>query len=156
MKPYADSNFFTKLYLFLPDSTVATELLAKAHRQEAPPLPITWLHRLEVINALQLHVFSSRTLGQPRITPEQGATAQASFRDDLRRADFLHSHQLPYETLAQKFEDLSLRYTARYGFRVYDLIHIASALLLECDVFWSFDAKACRLAQLEGLKLRRS
>jgi predicted nucleic acid-binding protein len=33
-------------------------------------------------------------------------------------------------------------------------MHVASALLLGCDTFWSFDAKAAQLAGLEGLKLR--
>ncbi len=43
-------------------------------------------------------------------------------------------------------------YTASHGFRTYDLLHVSSALLLHCDVFWSFDPKANKLASLEGLK----
>ena len=62
---------------------------------------------------------------------------------------------LSQEILTGKFEEVSLRQTARRGFRVYDVIHVASALLLKCDTFWSFDAKACRLADLEGLKLAK-
>lgn len=154
MTPYADSNFFTRFYLILPDSGVATALLESARGKTAPPLPITWLHRLEVINALQLHLFGGRTHGQPRVTPEQAATAQASFREDLGRTDFLRVTQLLQEKLLGKFEEISLRHTARHGFRVYDVIHVASALLLDCDTFWSFDAKASRLAKLEGLAIR--
>ena len=41
-----------------------------------------------------------------------------------------------------------------HGFRTYDLLHVATALLLECDTFWSFDIKATRLAKLEGLRVR--
>jgi predicted nucleic acid-binding protein len=33
------------------------------------------------------------------------------------------------------------------------VIHVASALVLGCDIFWSFDAKAKKLAKLEGLKV---
>ncbi len=62
---------------------------------------------------------------------------------------------LSQEILTGKFEEIILRQTARRGFRVYDVIHVASALLLKCDTFWSFDAKACRLAALEGLKLAK-
>jgi hypothetical protein len=106
------------------------------------------------MNALELHVFGGRKQGQPRVTPEQAAAAQASFREDLARTDFLRVTQLAHEKLAAKFEDVSLRHTARLGFRVYDVIHVASALLLDCDTFWSFDAKASRLAKLEGLAIR--
>ena len=48
--------------------------------------------------------------------------------------------------LERQFEELSFRHTARHGFRTYDLIHVASALLLGCDTFWTFDMKAARLA----------
>jgi hypothetical protein len=155
MKPYADSNFFTRLYLVLPDSQLAAALLEDAPRETASPLPITWLHRLEIVNALQLHVFAGRVHGQPRITPEQAATAQATFREDLDRADFLRGAHLIHEKLVGGFEDISIRHTGRYGFRVYHIIHVASALLLGCDTFWSFDANASRLAKMEGLALRR-
>lgn len=154
MKPYADSNFFTRIYLVLPDSQRASTLLEAKRRETDSALPITWLHRLEVLNALELHVFGGRIQGQPRVTREQAAAAQASFREDLTRTDFLRVTQLLQERLLAKFEELSLRHTARLGFRVYDVIHVASALLLECDTFWSFDAKASRLAKLEGLATR--
>lgn len=155
MIPYADSNFFTKLYLSLPGSDTAEAWLDHARRTAAPPLPLTWLHRLEVINALEQQVFASRVHGQPKISAQQAGAVQANFRDDAGRSAFLRKEPLSHEGLLQKFEDLSLRHTARHGFRVYDVIHVASALLLECDIFWSFDAKACRLASLEGLKLAK-
>jgi predicted nucleic acid-binding protein len=152
MKPYADSNFYTKLYLRLPDSDLAHGLMADSADEVTSPLPVTWLHRLEVINAFELHVFGGHRYGQPRVPPEQAAIAQASFRHDLARPNFLHVVALGPEVLSSKFEDISLRHTARHGFRVYDIIHVASALLLGCDTFWSFDAKASRLAKLEGLR----
>jgi predicted nucleic acid-binding protein len=154
MKPYADSNFFTRFYLMLPDSRHAATLLDVKRRETKSPLPITWLHRLEVLNALELHVFGGRTQGNPRVTSEQAAAAQARFREDLTRTDFLRVTQLLQERLLAKFEELSLRHTARFGFRAYDVIHVASALLLGCDTFWSFDAKASCLAKLEGLAIR--
>jgi len=155
MKAYADSNFFTRFYFQLTDSPTATALLADAHRANAPPLPITWLHHLEVLNAFELQVFGARQRAQSRVTRGHAAFAQASFRDDLSQSDFLIPAPLEQEALRAGFEDLSLRHTARHGFRVYDVIHVASALLLKCDTFWSFDAKACKLAALEGLKVAR-
>ena len=155
MKPYADSNFFTRFYLHFPDSEIATGLLQGAVEQIETPISVTWLHRMEVINAFQQQIYSSQVYEQPRITSEQAAIAQARFREDLVRANFLRPIILNQEELLTQVEDLSLRHTARHGFRIYDVIHVASALLLECDTFWSFDAKACRLAALEGLKLAK-
>ncbi|MDQ6655835.1 MAG: hypothetical protein M3Y80_08485, partial [Verrucomicrobiota bacterium] len=73
MRPYADSNFFTRLYLTLSASTFADKLLEQAQGTGIAPLPLTWLHRLEVMNAFEQQVFASRVEGQPRVTSEQAA-----------------------------------------------------------------------------------
>ncbi len=151
MKPYADSNFFTRIYFSLIDTPAATDLLEQARLQKAPPLPVTWLHQLEIVNAFELQVFGARQKVQSRVTPQQAAAAQASFRQDLGESEFLSFALLAGEAVHSAFENLSLRHTARHGFRTYDIVHVASALLLECDTFWSFDGKASRLAKLEGL-----
>lgn len=155
MRPYADTNFFTRFYFALRGSETASALLKRARKELAPPLPITWLHRLEVVNAFELHVFGSREKGQSRVTAQQVGAAQASFRTDSAQSDFLQAALLPEDKFRAGFEELCLRHTARRGFRVYDVIHVASALLLGCDTFWSFDGKASLLAKLEGLRLPR-
>jgi predicted nucleic acid-binding protein len=154
MRPYADTNFFSRLYLPLPDSDEAMRLAQTARVEASPPLPVTWLHRLETINAFQLHVFSGKLPGQVRVTAEQAASAHASFRSDIAQPVFLRSVQLDMAELEERFEELALRYTHRHGFRTYDLLHVASALVLLCDTFWSFDPKASKLASLEGLRGR--
>ncbi|MGA3268684.1 MAG: type II toxin-antitoxin system VapC family toxin [Verrucomicrobiota bacterium] len=154
MIPYADTNFFTRAYLNLPESGEADRLLATAVEGRAQPLPVTWLHRVETVNAFQLHVFFSRASGQPRVTLEQAALALANYREDLQRATFLNPVAIAVTELEHQFEELSLRHTALHGFRTYDLLHVASALMLKCDSFWSFDDRTSRLAGLEGLKVR--
>ena len=154
MIPYADTNFYTRLYLQLPESAKADRLLRGAKESEAAPLPLTWLHRVEILNAFQLHVFQSHDAGQSYISAQQAALAHGNFRDDTQKSEFLRSVVIPEAELEKQFEELSLRRTARHGFRTYDLLHVASALLLGCDTFWSFDAKAAHLARLEGLKVR--
>jgi predicted nucleic acid-binding protein len=152
--PYADSNFFTRLYLRLPGTEEASALLLELKAGSVPALPCSFLHRVEVMNAFQLHVFAGRTLGQLRVTSEQAAIAHAAFQDDLREGSFIRNFNPIPERLEQMFAELSLRHTAKHGFRTYDLMHVASALLLGCDTFWSFDAKARTLAGLEGLALQ--
>jgi predicted nucleic acid-binding protein len=153
MIPYADTNFFTRTYLELEDSLKADVLIARARQKESRPLPVTWLHRLEFTNAIQLHLFVARTPGQIYVTPQQAALAQANFRADLEAQQFLYQASVALPALEHQFEELALRHTARHGFRTYDLLHVASALLLKCDTFWSFDPKASKLAALEGLKI---
>ena len=154
MKPYADTNFFTRFYLRLAESDEIVSLLGEAQAKGSAPLPITWLLRLETLNAFQLYVFAGKVKGEVRVTPEQAAAAHATFRADLAQPAILHSAALGLPELEAQFEELALRHTARHGFRTYDLLHVASALILECDTFWTFDPKASRLAALEGLSVR--
>jgi predicted nucleic acid-binding protein len=154
MTPYADTNFFTRVYLDLPESEEADRLLLAAKRGNAAPLPLTWLHRVETLNAFQLHVFQSRQAGQTFVSPQQANLAHANFRSDAESGAFLRSVALPAADWENRFEQLALRHTARHGFRTYDLLHVASALVLDCDTFWSFDAKATKLAKLEGFQVR--
>ncbi|MBI5801855.1 MAG: hypothetical protein HZA92_14175 [Verrucomicrobia bacterium] len=58
--------------------------------------------------------------------------------------------------LERQVEELLLRHTSKHGFRSFDLLHVSQALLLGCDTFLSFDQKANKLAQLEGMKLLKS
>ena len=153
MNPYADTNFFTRLYLSLNDSAEADALADSARNGAAEPMPIIWLHRIELVNALQLHVFVGKQPGQIRITSEQAAAALESFRADATATSFLRPARLSEAVLERQAEELSLRHTARHGFRTYDLLHVASALLLGCDTFWSFDERTLKLAKLEGLKV---
>src|ERR1700739_534639 len=133
MSPYADTNFYTRVYLELPESAEADRLLMLAKRGSAAPLPITWLHRVETLNAFQLQVFVSRSAGQLFTSPEQAALAHANFRNDVQNSEFLRSIAISQPELEKQVEELALRHTARHGFRVYDLLHVSSALILKCD-----------------------
>lgn len=154
MRPYADTNLLTRFYLRLAESEGILRSLDQAQLSGSAPLPVTWLHRLEVANGFQLYVFAGKTAGPTRVTPEQAAAAHAAFRSELANATFLRSVPLSLPELEAQFEELALRHTAKHGFRTYDLLHVASALVLGCDAFWSFDPKANRLASFEGLHAR--
>jgi len=155
MKPYADTNFLTRLYLSLPGTDEAIAEMDRLQTEGKQALPITWHHRLETMNAFQLMVFTSnQSARQPRVTPEQAAAATAIFQSDLTNSSFFLQIVLPLNDVERKFEELALRHSAKHGFRTYDLLHVASALILKCDAFLSFDSKASRLAALEGLGIR--
>lgn len=153
MKPYADTNFFTRVYLSLPESERADALFGLAKSRGAPRLPITWLHRIELTNAFELSVWLGKQGGQPRITPNTAAVALETFRSDLAAETFLHVATVEVSALQPLFEETAARHTAKHGFRTYDILHVVSAQLLGCDHFFSFDAKANALAKIEGLKV---
>lgn len=153
MIPYADTNFFTRVYLLLPESQQADNLFAIAKSKGAARLPVTWLHRIELANAIEMSVFLGKQGGQSRVSPQNAAVALETFREDISAETFLHSATIDVSAILPLFEEIAARHTAKHGFRTYDILHVVSARLLGCDHFFSFDAKANALAKLEGLKI---
>jgi predicted nucleic acid-binding protein len=153
MNPYADTNFFTRVYLSLPESEQADQLFAVAKSKGASRLPVTWLHRIELANAFEMSVWLGKQGGQPRVSPQNAAVALEAFREDLAAETFLHSATIEISAFQPLFEEIAARHTAKHGFRTYDILHVVSARLLGCDHFFSFDAKASALAKIEGLKI---
>ena len=151
MKPYADTNFFTRVYLELPESAQADRLLAAARAGDSAPLPVTWLHRMELSNAFERSIWLGKQGGHPNISPQQADVAHATFKQDLQANTFLLAARPDVTALEAMFDETAVRQTARHGFRTYDILHVASARILGCDHFFSFDRRARKLAALEGL-----
>jgi predicted nucleic acid-binding protein len=153
MKPYADSNFLVRLYVESDWLEPALRLLELVGR-EGVSLPVNWLHRTEVRNAFQLLVFTSACGTGDRFSVEAAAAAQARFRDDVRDSGSpLRPTAISVDDWERQAEELILRHSFKCGFRTYDVLHVAAALCLGADVFWSFDKKCNTLAQLEGLEI---
>lgn len=149
---YADTNFLTRLYLEREESALASRWV-HVHR---PCLPVTWLIRVELINALEQAVFTGYGAERARVTRDQAAACQGQFREDLAAGVVIRMVELPLAELTLNFEEIALRHTAEHGFRTYDILHVTAALMLGCRTFWSFDRRACQLAKLEGLKTPRT
>ncbi len=151
MNVYAATNFFTALFCSGPNTGEALRLDAVADLEGAPAYPVTMICRLEFVNALQQSVYSTRH-GVPgiHITQEHAMAVEAMFFDELSAGKTLCDATMSERLLERRFQDLSHRHTAKEGFRTYDILHVSSALVLGCDTFWSFDAKARKLAEQEG------
>ncbi len=152
MKAYADTNFLLRLFLVYEDSDRAITLL-DGLGSKIGACPVTWLQNIEYTNSVHLLVFQSRGGALPRVTPELAAITQNDLTAALAHGSSLREASLDHRELTAGCRSLSGRHTASHGFRAYDIAHVASALLLKCDTFWSFDAKASKLAKLEGLKV---
>ena len=142
---------FARAYLRAETTPEVGAIIRDIHDSAADRFPVTWLHKVELPNALQLYVFFGRQPHHERVTPEQAAIAHATFREDCVEQKFLLPISLQEKSLTLRAQDLCLRHTAKHGFRTYDLLHVSSALLLGCDPFITFDAQARRLAILEGM-----
>jgi len=49
--------------------------------------------------------------------------------------------------------DLARRYGPRLGVRTLDSLHVACALQLKAERFWTFDERQAKLAKAAGLKI---
>lgn len=156
MALYCDTNLLIRLYVKLPESAVALQQLDEYRPRGSAKIPVTWLHQVETFNAFEQLVFLTRNGDDMRMTPEKAALAAAQFEEDLADGHGLESTPLPVNDLIKQARQLAQRHTAKHGFRAYDVAHVATALLLGCNEFWSFDAKASQLAALEGLKVLKS
>ena len=151
MGVYCDTNFLVRLYATAPSREQALNRISAQDRR-GQRIPITWLHELELTNALQQMVLLARAGTGMSFTPEQASLGQLQFEDDLREARRFAATSLAPREMVHQAGELSLRHTARHGFRAYDVAHVACALILKCERFWSFDVRASKLAQLEGMK----
>ena len=97
-------------------------------------------------------VLLARTGNSSQTIPENALLGLTRFEDELAAGNRLTLSPLPVHEMVRQARELSLRHTARHGFRTYDVLHVAGALILECDRFWSFDARANKLAKIERLK----
>jgi predicted nucleic acid-binding protein len=136
-----DTSFLVSLYTPDSHSTSAAEMLRLAEG----PLHITRFAEFEFVNTLGLRVFrkeASLLEVQSLIRKfEQNLGAGAFQLTAVPNNVFDRACQLSRDT------------TAHRGTRTADLLHIAAALELRADEFYSFDRKQRELAEALGLKL---
>ncbi|HZM06435.1 MAG TPA: type II toxin-antitoxin system VapC family toxin [Candidatus Saccharimonadales bacterium] len=143
MVAFADTGFIASLYL--QESTSAQ---ARATIQAAPVvLPLTPLAMLELRNAF------NRSVQRQRITTAQRDALWQDLEADIA-SGFLVPTPVASDELHQKARQLSDRHTPTLGTRSLDLLHIAAALILEANEFFSFDDRQRKAAAHEGLKVK--
>jgi predicted nucleic acid-binding protein len=135
---YVDSSFLVSVYVRDAHSTeVVRRLWAK------PRVCLTPFNRSELANA----IFRQAFLG--RLPLADSRLAWNSFESDFR-AGIWESGSFP----SQSWEaciDLARRYGPTLGLRTLDSLHVACALELRADRFWTFDERQAKLAEAVGL-----
>jgi hypothetical protein len=155
VRVYADSSFILRLITGESDSP---EMIAEYRRLGSPKLFYLPLHALEVRNAIRQRAFHQR-----RSVPSSGRSQIARARDSaLRRLEHLiarralHEVALDMEAAMSRAGELSDAHTERIGARAIDLLHVASALALECELFLIADERQGKVARAEGLNVAPS
>jgi len=152
VRTYADTSFLVKL---LGEEAGAVEAVGEYRRLHRPRLFYLPLHALEVENAIRHRAFHERRIRPARertqvIRERDAALARVS--QYLKRGA-LQEISLDMDSAFDRARRLSSNYTDRLGARAIDLLHVACALVLESEVFLTFDHRQAELAKAEGLKV---
>jgi predicted nucleic acid-binding protein len=138
---YADTSFLASLYLLDVNSASA------AARMKVVSLPLltTPLGELELANAFALRVF------RKELSASQMKSVHALFRNDVASGVIRIA---PLGTGAfERAMRIARTQTPLIGTRTVDVLHVASALVLQADTFCTFDQRQGSLASAEGLRL---
>jgi predicted nucleic acid-binding protein len=138
---YLDTSFVVSLYSLDVNSAAATSLLPTVQEE----ILITSLVELETINALGLKEF------RKQVTGLQAESSYLNFERAVHTGIF-QLRALP-EPAFQRARQLSRQFTAKLGVRTADLLHVAAALEMGANRFFSFDLQQRKMATAAGLKL---
>jgi predicted nucleic acid-binding protein len=141
LKVYADSSFFVSLHIVdLHSQEVWRRMLSQ------PAIWLTPLHEAEFAHAAFLHVFWKKA------TLVEAETAVSSFKRDSNARVWV-AVDLPTRSF-ERSADLARQYGPTLGIRTLDSLHVACALELGADKFWTFDERQAKLAEAVGLDTR--
>jgi len=136
---YLDTSFVVSLYI-----SDAHSREARARVASAPPLWFNPLHSAEWEHVVGQHMFR----GEISLSEAQRVTAKL---EEHRSAGRWISVPVPEDAL-EVCSDLARKYGHRLWMRTLDTLHVACALELKAERFWTFDERQAKLAKAEGLK----
>jgi predicted nucleic acid-binding protein len=138
---YVDSSVLFSLHSRDAHTLVAAALLQAA----LEPFAISSLCEVEVVNAFHQRVF------RREITKTQAQESAEYLELNVRRGVY---RSLPFpESAYERAKSLSVSLTPSIGVRAADLLHVAAALELGTEGFFTFDQKQWKAAKAEGLKV---
>jgi predicted nucleic acid-binding protein len=136
---YADTSFLVSLYV-----TDRHSVEARRRVQAIAHLWFTPLHRAEWTHAVAQHVFRG-VLASPEVDEIYDQFAQ----DET--AGLWNEVAMP-ENAFTLCTELARRHGSKLGIRTLDSLHVACALELKAERFWTLDERQAKLAKAEGLR----
>lgn len=137
---YADSSFIVSLYITDLHSAEARERV-----RGTSLIILTPFHRAEWSHALAQHEFRGS------LTSADARAIDAQFASDISAGDF-YELAVP-EKAFDLCADLARRHASHLALRTLDSLHVACALELNTERFWTFDERQKKLAKAQGLKI---
>ena len=142
MKTYLDTSAVVKLYV-----TEAHSAKVAAHVKSLPhPIFCSHLHDLEIRNGLRLKVFR-------RESPAFAVDASLRLMDEDLTSGVLVRPDLNWLDVFRRAEIISKDLSSAMGVRSLDLLHIASALILQADTLLTFDDRQIAASRKAGLQV---
>ncbi|MGB0014018.1 MAG: type II toxin-antitoxin system VapC family toxin [Candidatus Sulfotelmatobacter sp.] len=140
MSIYVDSSFLVSLYLSDRHSPEARRRIISA-----PPLWLTPLHHAEWAHAIGQHIFRGE------LSSSEAQRMNARMEEHISAGRWI-SVPIP-ENAYDLCADLARRHGPKLGMKTLDTLHIACALELKAERFWTFDERQAKLAKAQGLKI---
>jgi len=137
---YIDSSFLVSLYIRDQHSHAAIGKMTSD-----PAVWLTPLHVAEWTHAVEQHVFRRAT--------SRTEADQLYDRFQRHRESGLWVEVAVPESSFDVCAQLARRHVAQSGVRTLDTLHVAAALELKAECFWTFDDRQAKLAKANGLKL---
>src|SRR6266851_198532 len=114
-------------------------------RRAVLPLLLTDVGKVEILNAVALRLF------RKELRPAEAKKVHALFREDIEQG-VVQVVPLPAAAY-QRAEQIARTHTPLLGTRTLDVLHVAGALVLKADAFYTFDQKQAGLATAVGLTI---
>jgi predicted nucleic acid-binding protein len=135
---YADSSLLVSSYVDDAHSQEADRLMSTV-----PAIWITPLNRAEIAHAIHQYVFRGK------LSLPDAERVWSNFQQDCVQGVWIPIN-LPEKTWETSI-DLARQYGPTLGVRTLDSLHVACALELKAQRFWTFDERQARLAEAVGL-----
>jgi predicted nucleic acid-binding protein len=139
---YADTSFLFSLYV--PDAN--SPAAAAKMRSRGTTLLVTDFGEFEFTNAVSWRVFRRQLLAGER------RAALDSFSKDVE-AGILRLGSVPGAAYFRA-KQIALVQTPLLGARALDVLHVACAIVLKAEAFFTFDRRQAELAEAVGLRVR--
>ncbi|MGD0695748.1 MAG: type II toxin-antitoxin system VapC family toxin [Terriglobia bacterium] len=141
MTAYADTSFLISLY----GRDAHSPRAHAASRQYRPTFLLTPFGEAEFTNACEFRVFLKQW------TAAKAGAVRDRFLSHLGIGIFQAQELTP--EVWQMAVTISRRHTAKMGVRTLDVVHVATAVVLKPDAFFTFDDRQRKLAKAEGLRV---
>ena len=139
---YVDTRIIVKLYFREKYSRETANWLRK--NDEA--IPLTSFHELEFTNAINLKLF------RKELTKAKSNKVFELFSEHQQRGVY-YRPSINWSEMLTRAQSLSTNHTPGIGSRSLDIIHVALALSIGAERFFTFDDRQSQLAAAAGLQI---